>query len=299
MAGWIQNMLLRGLILMAALAGTASPAIADAVPGASYRGVASDFAIVTFTVAADGSAVSSYSITNVHGSTCNFEGNGVAGSWAGTSIVNDAFDYTIGSSMTFQGSFTGAQSASGTFQFQNAAVPGEAAACSTGTVNWTATTAATPPTGGGSGSSGGGSGSSGGGSGSSGGGTGSSGGGSGSSGGGSGSSGGGSGSRGGGSATSGGASAKTKIPTRIVFGKLPRNQLGGRIRSAGKQCLARRTLILLKGSKRIAVTRSKVNGTYAFRSAATLKGQKLHVQVMALTTASAICEAASSANVKA
>ncbi len=281
MTGLIQNVLVRALVLAVALAGAASSAIADPIPGASYRGVASDYAIVTFTVAADGSSLTSYSITNVHGNTCSFSGDGVAGSWDGAPIVNGAFDYQIGASMTFQGTFPGAQSASGSFQFHNNAVAGAAPACDTGTVNWTATTTANPPSGGGGGSGSGSGGSGSGGSGSGGNGS------------------GGNGSGGSGSGANGGTSQKTKVPTRVVFGKLSRTQLGGRIRSASKDCLASRTLILWRGGRRIASTRSKVNGTYSFRRSANVRGRKVHVQVTPLTNASTICEAATSGTVKA
>ncbi len=135
---------LRVSVLAAALSLTcaASAALAQPVPRATYTGVASDYAQITFTVPADGSSISSYSITNAQGNTCTFDGNGVLGSWPGTEIVNGAFDYAIGSSFTFQGTFPGAQSAAGTFQFDNPA-NGEAPACMTGTVSWTATATVT------------------------------------------------------------------------------------------------------------------------------------------------------------
>lgn len=140
------------LLVLLALFTPASRALAAPVPGASYHGVAADYAIVNFTVSSDGTSITSYSITNVRGNTCTFNGNGVAGSWAGTPIVGNAFDYQLGASLTFQGSFPGAQSASGTFAFQNAAVPSAyVKACDSGTVRWTATTTATPPSGGGTG----------------------------------------------------------------------------------------------------------------------------------------------------
>ncbi len=143
----MQNVLARATVLALALVSAASlslvsapaPALAAVVPGASYSGVASDYALVSFTVAADGTSITSYSITGAQGNTCTFNANGVAGSWLGTPIVNGAFDYTIGSSFTFEGSFAGPQTASGTFQFTNVAEPPEVPACETGNVNWSAT----------------------------------------------------------------------------------------------------------------------------------------------------------------
>ncbi len=127
---------------MLAIAGSA-PARAAVVPGATYNGRASDEGIVQFTVSPDGSSLSAYSITNVEGNTCEFSANGGAGSWS-TPITSGAFDYQLGSAFTFQGTFPATQTASGTFQFTNPAQPG-VAACSTGTISWTALTTDNPP----------------------------------------------------------------------------------------------------------------------------------------------------------
>ncbi|MGO9976526.1 MAG: hypothetical protein ACLP01_27695 [Solirubrobacteraceae bacterium] len=244
------------MLVLAAMSCAVSPALARVVPGATYQGKATDFAKVTFTVSANGEMVTSYSITDVRGNTCTFSGDGVAGSWAGTPIVNGAFVYMLGSGLTFRGTFPGAQTASGTFQFHNNAVPGSAPACDSGVVSWTATTTA-----GGNGGSGKG----------------------------------GSGTRGSGT----GPGAHTALAaTHVTFGKLSRTRIGGRLRSSSKNCLMSRTVILMRGSKRITTTRTKANGTYSFVRSGKVRGQRVHVQVTARTLASTLCEAALSGAVK-
>ena len=243
-----------GVAALVAMSGAAAPALAAVVPGATYNGKGADYALVTFTVSSDGSTITSYSITNVRGNTCMFNGNGVAGSWAGTPIVNGAFDFQLGTGLTFQGSFPGAQTASGTFEFHDNAVPGQTAACDSGVVSWTATTTSAPPNGKGNGN-------------------------------------------GIGNGNGGGAHT-ARVVTHVTFGKLSRTRIGGRLRSSSRGCLVSRSVILMRGSKRITTTRTKANGTYSFARSGKVHGHRVHVQVTARTLAGTLCEAASSGVVK-
>ena len=109
------------------------------IPGATYSGIAADGAHVFFTVSSDGTLVSSYGITDVPGSTCQFYAGGEQGIWPGAPIADDSFTYRNYNAIVFQGTFTSPTAASGTFRFQNAATSATAA-CDSGTVNWTATT---------------------------------------------------------------------------------------------------------------------------------------------------------------
>lgn len=150
-----------GVAVLLVLA-SASTALAAAIPGAPYAGVAADGAAVRFTVSSDGTLVDSYFVTGAighesSGGTCMFTGEGVSGQWEGAPIVDDSFEYHLYTAILFQGAFTGAQSASGTFRFYDAATS-QTPACDTGTVSWTATTSSHPAAGGsqGGGGSGGG-----------------------------------------------------------------------------------------------------------------------------------------------
>ncbi len=294
-----------------ALGPAVAPAVADPVAGATYTGFATDTAKVTFTVSSDGTIVTSYSIAGIPGSTCDFEAGGPAGVWVGAPISDDAFAYTIGDTISFQGTFTGPQSATGTFRFTQPAL-GKAPACDSGTVSWTATTTAGGGSGGsgsggsgGSGSGGSGSGGSGG-SGSGGSGSGGSGGsgsgGSGSGGSGSGGSGsggsGGSGSGGSGGSGSGGSTGlhrhRRAFPTRVALRTLANTRLGGRIGSANAACRAARTVILWRDARRIGSTKSRRDGTYAFATVVNWRTARLWVSVTRRTVRAGVCAAGSS-----
>ena len=148
-----RHALLGAVAVGAVLALVAVPAAADPVPGATYNGAAADGAAVRFTISPDGTLVDSYKITRAHGQNCEFVAEGDKGVWEGAPIVNNSFRYQLGDAIFFNGTFPGAQSASGTFRFYTHAI-NSTPACDTGTVSWTATTTATPPPRSGSGSSG-------------------------------------------------------------------------------------------------------------------------------------------------
>jgi hypothetical protein len=129
-------------------AGTAAAAAGgDAIPGATYGGTAADGAQVTLTISSDGTLVTAYRITGASGGSCQFYGEGDSGVWQGAPIVNNTFVYHLGDALSLRGTFPNAQSASGTFQFQQAA-SGHAAACNSGIISWTLTTTAHPGSGG-------------------------------------------------------------------------------------------------------------------------------------------------------
>jgi hypothetical protein len=258
-------------------------ALADAIPGAAYTGDA-DGGTITFTISSDGTLVASYQVNHALGDQvnapggCVFNAGGDAGVWPGAAIVNDAFSYDAGTAIQLQGSFTGAHTASGTLRFDNAP-QGDSHGCDTGTVSWTATTTATPPSGGGSGGSGsGGSGS-----------------------GGSGSGGSGSGSGGSGSGGSGttGTHHRRSITTRVVLRKLSTRRLGGRLTASQRACRAARVVVLWRGSKRIGTTRTSAGGGYSFPLSRSLRGRAVRAAAASYSSTSLLCEAASSIFIRA
>jgi hypothetical protein len=105
---------------------------------------------VTFTLSPDGTLVTSYRITGVVGGGCQFTGEGDSGVWPGAPVESGGFRYQLGDALVFQGTFTGAQVAAGTFDFHHDATSA-APSCDSGTVSWTATTATTPSPGSGGG----------------------------------------------------------------------------------------------------------------------------------------------------
>ena len=246
---------------MATLTLAAVPAAADPVPGATYNGVAADGANVTFTVSPDGTLVDSYRFTNVTANGCQFTAEGDKGVWEGAPIANNAFDYELSTAtaISFRGTFPGAQTASGTLRLHDAATS-TTPACDTGTIAWTANTTATPPSGTG-GSGGGGSGSGGGGN---------------------------------GTGSSGGGGSKHVFATRVTLRKLSSKRLGGRLSSSSGACRAGATVILWRGQRRFARTKTKANGTYWFARSKAVRGRRVRASVLARTVKAGVCAAGSS-----
>lgn len=116
-----------------------SATVAAVVAGATFTGTHAGGGTVRFTVAADGTRLTSYSIRDVPGDTCTFVAGGVAGEWEGTPIVNNAFDYRLHDALRFAGTFPTSASATGTLRLFNRAVSGVKPACDSGTLTWTAT----------------------------------------------------------------------------------------------------------------------------------------------------------------
>ena len=252
-----------GLPLMLVLA---SGARADgaAVPGATYSGVASDNASVTFTISSDGTLVDGYSITGATGQepgghTCDFVAGGRPGSWPGAPIDGNAFAYTLGSAIMFRGTFTGPQTAAGSFRLSDPQ-HGPDPACDTGVVDWTAGTTATPPGGttdGGTttgGTTGGGS---------------------------------------GGGANS--TSYKTPTyPTWVSLKKRSDERFAGSVRAASRMCIGRRSVYLMVGRRRVATVRTNARGNYQLRITSKLRKQRVRAAVPTRSTAGGICAAGSS-----
>ena len=253
--------LFAALMVVLASAIAVASAVASPVPGATYTGTAADGAQVKFTVSSDGTLVTSYYLVGVPGNDCSFYTNAEGPEWPGTPIAQNAFDYEhtgsglVATSISFRGSFPGPQSASGTFNLHQDATS-DSPACDTGTVNWTATTSAQPPaTGSGPGSGPGGS---------------------------------------TGSGAGGGAGHRLAFATRIHLRRLSRALVGGRISSPNLTCRARRRVYLWRGSRRIASTMSKANGSYAFPRSAAIRGRRVRVSLPGRTVDAGTCMAASS-----
>ncbi len=252
---------LAAAIAATALAAGAAGARADAIPGAAYSGSATDGAKVRFAIAADGTSVTSYRISDVPGSTCTFNAEGDASVWEGAPIVDGAFDYALEDAISFAGTFPGAQTASGTFRFNNhatAATP----ACDTGTVSWTAATTAAPPAVGGGGGGGGQTG----------------------------------GSTGGGTPA---PKATPRFATHVTFGRLSRTRLGGRVRSASRACRGGRVVALWLGQRRIGTTHTRVDGSFRFVRGARVRGRRVRASTPLRAVKGAVCTAGSSRFVKA
>jgi hypothetical protein len=137
---------LAALAALAALAVGIVPAAAarhlqptGAIAGARYTGLAADGATITLSISPDGTLVDAYEISGARTKTCILVGQGMPGVWPGAPISAGSFSSTQGSSSLLKGTFTGARSASGTFRLALPATP-EDRACTSGSVNWTATT---------------------------------------------------------------------------------------------------------------------------------------------------------------
>jgi hypothetical protein len=149
----------------AALAVLPAAALARAIPGASYLGTTSQGGTIELTVSNDGKSIASYYYFGIYGTyatpglDCSIQSSGSAGFWIGAPIVKNVFSYAIGGPNLWQGTFGPGQTVSGTLRVY---IPASTTTgspplgpCDTGTLPWTATTKAQPPSGG-TGSGGGG-----------------------------------------------------------------------------------------------------------------------------------------------
>jgi RTX calcium-binding nonapeptide repeat (4 copies) len=94
---------------------------------------------MSFTVSADGSGISTFSVSGpLSGGSCTFSGL-MASYPTPLPIANHSFADTT-APLTFSGSFPGTQSASGTLRMKTTMPP-----CDTGDLPWTAMTTAAPP----------------------------------------------------------------------------------------------------------------------------------------------------------
>lgn len=128
------------LLLAVASIATCAPAAAGQV-AETYKGRASDGALVAFTVGAAGHRVTSYELLRVHGREttgrpCNFIGHGKQGVWSGVAITHRTFAYALGRALAFAGTLRRGGRMIGTFSF-SAPAAGQTPACRTGAVRWT------------------------------------------------------------------------------------------------------------------------------------------------------------------
>jgi len=115
------------------------PAAAFHIPGATYDGTHAGGGTVSFTVTADGSGISSFTVGGpVQGNICTFGGSTVTFSQP-LPIVNHAFNSSSGTT-TLNGTFGGVQQANGSFRIKTF----PPFSCDSGAVTWTARTTASP-----------------------------------------------------------------------------------------------------------------------------------------------------------
>lgn len=93
--------------------------------------------------------------------------------------------------------------------------------------------------------------------------------------------------------------AKHHFATRVALRKLSTKRLGGRISSANKACRAGRTVILWRGSHRVASTKSKTDGSYSFVRSASVRGRRVRASSAVRTIRAGICAAGSSTFIRA
>src|SRR6266511_2335051 len=114
------------------------PAGATHIPGATYTGTHSGGGTLEFTVAGDGSGITSFKINNIPGDVCTFSEWSVTFSQGNIPITNHSFSYDItsgnGQGSSFSGTFPGTQSAQGSFR-RAFGLPG-LPRCDSGTLTW-------------------------------------------------------------------------------------------------------------------------------------------------------------------
>lgn len=129
---------LGGLVALALLT-FAPSAVAFHIPGATYDGTHAGGGTVSFTLTADGSGISNFTIGGpVQGNICTFSGSSITFVQP-LPIVNHAFDSSSGTTAV-NGSFGAVQQASGSFRIKTFGP----FSCDSGTVTWTARTSASP-----------------------------------------------------------------------------------------------------------------------------------------------------------
>ena len=241
----------------------ASGSSAAPVPGASYTGTAGD-GTVSISVSSDGTLVTAYSFVGVHGTNskgggCTVGGQAATPSWGGAPISSDSFDYSAPGSFDLGGTFDGPQSVSGTLTI-TVASSGASDGCSTGAIHWAATTTSTPPAStSGSGNGQGGSGQS--------------------------------GSGGGGSS---GANNHRPLTVRVSLKRRSTSRLAGTLKSSNRGCVARRTVTLWHGRRRVGTGHSTAKGGFSFNARRALRNKPVRATVKAMSTKSFSCAAASS-----
>ena len=240
----------------------AAPALAAHVGGATYSGTYGNGAgPIELTLSADGARVVAYRIPDIKGDTCQFFAQGKEGDFEAP-ITQERFEYRLYDAIRFEGTFGAGGAASGTFRLYNEAV-GDRPACDTGVVPWTATgpsappAGSTPPAGGGPGAGG---------------------------------------------LVIAGPAPGTVVPglttTAFRTGLSPLRRtlkrISGRVSSKQAACRRGRTVLLRRGTKTLAKTTSKADGTFSFARRTGLRGRRLSIRVEARTKTAPACTAASS-----
>jgi hypothetical protein len=98
-----------------------------------------------------------------------------------------------------------------------------------------------------------------------------------------------------------GSGKKRPFVTRVVLHKLSKTRIGGHLSSSKASCRAGRTVILWRGTHRIASTKTKANGTYTFTRPALWRNRRVRASatVRYLPRAAGTCAAGSSSFIKA
>lgn len=120
----------------------------QAVPGAIYSGTHSGGGTVSLNVARDGTAVTEFAETNVPGmyvtlatGPCTIPQSSIVVGTQGATITGNAFDIELPGYYSVTGTFDAPQHAQGTFKVSYGGPQGN---CSSPTLNWQATTTASP-----------------------------------------------------------------------------------------------------------------------------------------------------------
>ncbi|MDA0163878.1 hypothetical protein OM076_26645 [Solirubrobacter ginsenosidimutans] len=264
---------MRRLVLVLTLAAVAvfgARAALAQVGGKTYTGThdAGRGGKAEFQVSADGKRVVAYSFPAVDGDTCSFVAKGDEGVWDGAAIGADGrFIYTFYDRIELSGRFDG-RTATGTIRLRRVASSG-ASACDTGAVAWSVATPGedAPPLPGATPTpepSDPGSGS-------------------------------------GGSSPNPGGGSTPKRRTILASVAVHRDarKISGRLNASERTCRSKRKLTLKRGSKVLARTTSRTDGTFAFSRSAKTRNQRVRVTVASVTRSKTLtCGASTSALIR-
>lgn len=102
----------------------------------------------------------------------------------------------------------------------------------------------------------------------------------------------------GGGAGPGGGGHTPKFATRVTFRKASCTLQRGQIKSSMGRCRAGRTVILWRGNRRIASTKSKAGGNFSFARTASVRGRAVRASTLARSMQAGACAAACSVFIK-
>lgn len=130
--------LIGAIAAMAAMVASTSALASNVSHPATYTGTVSGGGTVEFEVSPDGSAVTRFALQEVPFPSCSTT---VSSETTGSiPIVNDSFQYSPSSGVSFSGTFSAIHQAQGTVSFHSS-FP----SCTSGQVSWTASTLTPPP----------------------------------------------------------------------------------------------------------------------------------------------------------